>query len=93
MEKPMDLRVEMPSVAALVDERRKLDGVEWVNDCIKRAIRGEPDYFYAFEAGHVLGTPFRSDPITEKVVRMSISYGARFAMVMRNKVPSVNGPA
>ena len=80
----MDLRTAMPTVARLFDERRQRDGVEWVNSCIKRGMAGEPDYFYAFEAGHVLGTPMTSDPITEKCVRMSIGYGGKYAMVMRN---------
>ena len=84
----MDLRTAMPTVARLVDERRQRDGVEWVNACIKRAMAGQPDNFYAFENGRVLGTPFTSDPVSEKCVRMSIAYGGKFAMVMRNPEPS-----
>lgn len=87
----MDLRAAMPNVARLVDERRKADGVEWVNACIKRAMNGEPNQFYAFEAGHVLGTPFSVDfegGVFDGWVRASMAWGGKFAMVMRNREAS-----
>lgn len=87
----MDLRTQMPNVARLVDERRKQDGVEWVNETIRRAIKGEPNQFYAFEAGHVLGTPFSVDfegGVFDGWVKASMAWGGKFAMVMRNREAS-----
>lgn len=87
----MDLRAAMPTVASLVDERRQRDGVQWVNGCIKRAMAGEPNQFYAFEGGQVLGTPFTPDfdPVIDSCIRMSIAWGGKYAMVMRNPEPTV----
>ncbi|MEO8806601.1 MAG: hypothetical protein ABI433_10990 [Burkholderiaceae bacterium] len=86
----MDLRTAMPTVARLVDERRQRDGAEFVNGCIKRAMAGEPNQFYAFEGGHVLGTPFKPDfdVVLDHCVRMSIAWGGKYAMVMRNPEPT-----
>lgn len=90
----IDLRTAMPNVARLVDERRATHGAAWVNDRIKRAMAGQPNEFYAFEAGHVLGTPFQAefDPVLDDSVRMALVWGGKFAMVMRTPdvVPQVN---
>ena len=54
-------RETMPDVAGFVDAMRDLLGREYVDGMIKRGMRGEPDCFYATEAGHSVGTPFRPD--------------------------------
>ena len=52
------LRDQMPETAKWIDDRRTEYGPAYVNDCIRRAMAGEAGVFYAFEAGHVIGTPF-----------------------------------
>lgn len=84
----MDMRTEMPNVARLVNKRRQEDGVEWVNETIRRAIKGEPNLFYAFEGGNVIGTPFSPDfegGVFDGWMRATVAWGGKFAMVMRNK--------
>lgn len=49
------LRVEMPVVAAWVDEFREAFGGDMVNQQIRRGMKGEQT-FYATENGHVVGT-------------------------------------
>lgn len=80
----------MPNVARLVDERRAACGAQWVNACIKRALAGEANQFYAFEAGHVLGTPFTAefDGALDRSVRMALVWGGTFALVMRTPEPA-----
>lgn len=89
MEKGLNLRVSMPNVARLVDEKRAELGAEFVNDCIKRAIAGKPDLFFAFEAGHVLGTPFSKDAVVAEAIRISVALGGSFAMVMARPAAEV----
>lgn len=83
MEKGLNMREAMPNVARLVDEQRQQHGVGYVNGVIKRAIAGEPDLFYAFEDGHVLGTPFRADAVTGKLLELAVVLGGKHAMVMK----------
>lgn len=52
------MREAMPTVAAFVDEMRKAFGADQVDPSIRAGLRGEPDKFWACEAGHELGTPF-----------------------------------
>jgi hypothetical protein len=73
-----DLRSAMPLTAAWVDQQRGRFGKDHVNDCIRRALRGERNLFYAVEAGHVLGTPFDWSERGLFIVSMSVLTGARF---------------
>ena len=50
------LRDEMPITAALIDDFRAVFGTKYINDIIRRGMRGEP-VFSASEAGHSIGTP------------------------------------
>ena len=91
MEKGLNLRQSMPNVARLVDEQRTAHGAAFVNGCIKRGIAGEPDQFYAFEAGHVLGTPFKADALVAKCVLLTVVMGGKFAMVIATPTEAASG--
>ena len=58
-----DMRTAMPSVAKQIDEWRTAYGREYVDNCIKRGLTGEPGWFFAMEGGHVLGTPCRATDV------------------------------
>ena len=75
----VDLRQQMPETAKWVEQQRQTMGAAHVNDCIKRALKGEPGLFYALECGHVLGTPF--PPTTPEYYwqRLAIATGSGFA--------------
>lgn len=85
---PRDL---MPNVAKRIDQYRTEWGREWVNECIKRGMRGEPGWFYAFEAGQVVGTPFTNDQATLELVQQAACLGSRFVVVMRPKAKVGDG--
>lgn len=75
----VDLRATMPETAKWVDDQRAAMGVDHVNGCIRRAMKGEPGFFYAMEAGRFLGTPF---PDTHPIYRdqhMAVTIGCQFA--------------
>jgi hypothetical protein len=74
-----DLRQEMPETSKWVDAKRVELGKVYVNDCIRRALKGEPGLFYAMERGHVLGTPFpATSPIAESQ-NYAVTMGCTFA--------------
>ncbi|WP_295378391.1 hypothetical protein [uncultured Pseudacidovorax sp.] len=80
--KKVNLREDMPETAAWVDQRRKEWGVPYVNDCIRRAIAGEPGLFYALERGHVLGTPFPATHPVAELQHQAVLKGSTFAGFM-----------
>lgn len=71
----VDLRRQMPKTAEMVNRRRAEWGKDYVDGCIRRALAGEPNCFYASEAGHSLGTPF-TGPIAEDVAWHMVTFGA-----------------
>lgn len=83
--KKVDLRREMPETAAYVDARRREWGAEYVNDRIRRALKGEPNCFYAFEGGHVLGTPFDMAVSAEVAVQI-VRWGVKFCCLLQGPV-------
>ena len=54
----MTLRVQMPNTAAIIDALRDAFGAGGINASIAAGMRGEPDRFYAREAGLELGVAF-----------------------------------
>ena len=54
--KKIDLRTEMPKTAAFIDDLRIGFGREYIDNIIRRGMRGEP-VFFAEENGHTIGTP------------------------------------
>lgn len=74
-----DLRQQMPETAKWVEARRLELGKEFVNDCIRRAMKGEPGLFYAMERGHVLGTPFPATHPIDQWQRHAVLTACEFA--------------
>lgn len=74
----------MPKVAQLIDKRRSQWGQAHVNACIADGIAGKPNRFYAFESGHIVGTPFAPDksPLTDASILQIAFLGGSFYMVM-----------
>jgi hypothetical protein len=77
-------RAAMPKTASWVAERRAEYGAAFVNDCLKRAVAGAPDLFYAIEGGTVLGTPFTDAYSPDMVAwqRLAVVTGVEFAAFM-----------
>lgn len=48
---------------------------------VRRGIRGEPNCFYAFEAGHVVGTPFSEPNIRADVAMYMVQFGVSFCCI------------
>lgn len=73
----------MPGVWAKIGEFRRDWGNEHVAECIRRGMAGEPGWFYGFEAGHVVGTPFQGDQAVTELLNLGVALGGRWACVMR----------
>jgi hypothetical protein len=76
----------MPQVWRKIGEYSQKWGKAHVTECIQRGMAGEPGWFYAFEAGHVAGTPFTADEVVTQGLHLAVALGGRFAVVMRPPV-------
>lgn len=73
----------MPEVWKQLGEYRRQYGDAHVRHCVEQGMAGEPDWFYAFEAGRVVGTPFTADVVARRCVELAVALGGRFAVVIR----------
>lgn len=80
----------MPEVWKKIVEYRQQYGDAHVTDCIKRGMSGEPDCFYAFEDGHVVGTPFKADRVLVDYLALAAVLGGKFAVAIRRPAGSAN---
>ncbi len=68
------LREKMPATAAFIDELRRVFGKDEIDSILRKAMRGEPDSFYAVENGFTFGVkPGPCD--RSKVMRFSEKQG------------------
>lgn len=69
------IRAHMPEVYAVIQDKAQQIGPE-AFALVRRGLRGEPGCFYAFEAGHVVGTPFgRSHPAMVETANFLVRFG------------------
>jgi hypothetical protein len=76
-----DLKQAMPKVAEIVKGMRAQFGKAWVDQCINKAVAGEPDMFYAMERGHIVGTPFTLDLALAEQMRVCFMVGGAGAVI------------
>lgn len=44
-------------------------------ETVRRGLRGEANQFYAFERGHVVGTPFSDTAVTAEIAACMVAFG------------------
>jgi hypothetical protein len=69
----------MPKVHAAIRAKSAEIGKE-AFALVRRGARGEPDCFYAFEGGRVVGTPF-CQAVTADVAVLMVEFGVGFVCV------------
>ena len=70
-----DLRNEMPTVAAFLDDLRAVFGRDAIDKQIRRGLKGEPT-FWAREGGHKLGTRNTEASVSIRWNEAGLSYAA-----------------
>ena len=83
------LPAEMPGVARLVAEKRKLYGDAHVADCWKRSMAGEPGWFFAREGPLSVGTPWDDDPVLMNFAAANVT-STQALVVMREPAHGAN---
>lgn len=68
-----EIKVHMPNVYASIQAKaREIDRRAY--QLVRQGLRGEPNRFYAFERGRVVGTPFRNYPIAADVAAVMVQF-------------------
>jgi hypothetical protein len=78
----VNMRQQMPETAKWVEERRAEWGRKHVDRCLRLAMEGKPDQFYAVEGGHVVGEPFAT-AFSDEVAGLMVKFGGKAVWMMR----------
>jgi hypothetical protein len=73
----------MPKVWAQLEAWKAAWGAAHVADAVRRGMAGEPGWFWAMEAGYVVGTPFSADAELMRALALGVAMGGPMAAVMR----------
>ena len=77
-----EIRAHMPAVYQAIQDKAEQIGKE-AFAIVRKGLRGEPNCFYAFERGRVVGTPFSHGELTKDVAAMMVQFGVAFVCIWR----------
>lgn len=75
------IKAHMPRVYQAIRDKTKAIGNE-AFALVRRSLRGEPNCFYAIEAGHVVGTPF-NQAVSAELARQIVQFGCNYLCLWR----------
>jgi hypothetical protein len=85
------IKRNMPEVLAVIREKAEKHGPE-VYALVRRGLRGEVGCFYAFEKGHVVGTPFgQTSPVMVHAANFLVEFGCAHVCIWPEPLPGVVG--
>lgn len=71
------IKTQMPRVYGHIQEKAKEIG-NLAFALVRRGLAGHPNCFYAFERGHVVGTPFSHGPLPDAVAAQMVQFDMAF---------------
>ena len=77
------IKTHMPLVYGAIQDKAKEIGNE-AFALVRKGLRGEPNAFYAFERGYVVGTPFSHGPITDQLAGLMVRFGCAFVCIFKS---------
>lgn len=76
------IKTQMPMVYGAIQDKAQEIGKD-AFALVRRGLRGEPNTFYAFERGYVVGTPFSHGPITDQLAGLMVRFGCAFVCIFK----------
>jgi hypothetical protein len=76
------IKTQMPMVYGAIQDKAQEIGKD-AFALVRRGLRGEPNTFYAFERGYVVGTPFSTGPITDELAGCLVRFGCAFVCIFK----------
>lgn len=68
------IKTRMPETYKSIQEKASKVGNK-AYELVRRALRGEPNCFWAMENGHVVGTPFSMPEVSRDLAQFMVSFG------------------
>lgn len=82
------IKQHMPQTYQAIQDKAKEIGKD-AYALVRRGIKGEPNCFYAIEAGHVVGGPFNLVGVNEEIARLMCQFGCRHVVMWAAPVTQV----
>lgn len=79
------IKDHMPQTYELICAKA-VDQGDAVWGMVRRGVRGEPNEFWAMEAGHFAGTPFNMQKVEDEIAWGMVNFGATFAVVFNLQI-------
>lgn len=79
----VEIKTHMPAVYQSIQDKAEDIG-KLAYSLVRRGVRGEPNCFYAFERGRVVGTPFALPTIQEDVAVNMVRFGVSHVVIWAN---------
>lgn len=75
-----DIKAHMPEVYQSI-QAKAADIGKPAFALVRRGLRGEPNCFYAFERGYVVGTPFNQGDVMPEIAKYMVRFGCAHIVV------------
>lgn len=83
-----NIKAHMPEVYASIQAKAEAMGKP-AFALVRRGLRGEANCFYAFEHGHVVGTPFNQTDVMPEIAKYMVQFGCDHIVVWACELSSV----
>ena len=81
-----EIKACMPNVYRSIQDKAEDIGNE-AFALVRRGLRGEPNCFYAFENGRVVGEPFNLPGVMDDIASMMVRFGVKHVVVWAEPAP------
>ena len=86
------IKARMPETYKAIQAK----STQWGNQAfalVRRGCRGEVNAFYAFERGHVVGTPFRDMEVERDIAQALVQFGVAHVCIWGKPATALQGGA
>lgn len=84
------IKRHMPQTYQAIQDKAKEIGRD-AYALVRRGIKGEPNCFYAIEAGHVVGAPFNLSGVSAETAKLMCEFGCRHLQMWGAPVAATQG--
>ena len=75
-----EIKRHMPMTYAAIKDKAAVNGPAAFR-FVRQGVAGQPNRFYAVEAGRVVGTPFDLPGVSDEVARIVVQFGVSFLIM------------
>lgn len=74
------IKTRMPSLYKEIQKKAAEKGNQ-AYALVRKGLRGEPNCFYGFERGHVVGTPFNIPSLHADIAKLMVQFGVDYCCI------------